>query len=754
MRHSTNPLRVLYLLGCNEGPSKRYRVFNHIEALKSAGHHAEWIWDIHPQAHDADYIASFSIVVNFRGGYGERAGRFFDLVKSLGVPLVYDVDDLVFDPSMAEQIDVYRRMSAQDQSEYVGGMRAISRALLSAQYTTTSTSFLANYLENYSRMNAWVVPFGVNDRQIEIAEAVEKPNGGPRFIGYLSGTRTHQKDFSEAADAVARILREYDDVYLKLVGYLDTEELLPGLEHKIHRVEFMGWEDLVLETASLYMNLAPFEANSPFCHAKSQLKFVEAALCGVPTVASPMPSFAESINHGVSGVLASTSSQWYRAMKSLLDDSDLRDRMGQEAHRTCMSRFTPRAIGARLVEVYREIIAQHETGQNGSAPAHRHNLTKISGLSITWIIPQPFEGSGGHRNIFRAIRYLGEFGHACRVHVIPDNNRFASGEDIAAFISREFFDIGAEVILGTDHVDHCDIMVSTFWTTAYVAKASEHKAAVQVYFLQDFEPMFYPMSTEYVRAMATYDFGFYFITSGPWPLRMLAATVGEKRGDFFRFPIDRNIYYPAAQKPVRRVAYFARPHMPRRCYPLGVAALALVKQTHPDVEIVFYGDNSESYSDVPFEFTNLGMTDTIQELGDLYRSATVGLCFSTTNPSLVPYEMMACGCPVVDLASNGNVVNYQSTENAVLVDPTPEAIADGVRSVLDSEERRSRLSESGIGLAEQFPTELEMAQLIESYMLQELQRVREQTPLNDKLRSTRLESPKRKTRARKTLAST
>ena len=36
-------MRVLYILGCNEGPSKRYRVFNHIEALKAAGHHAEWI---------------------------------------------------------------------------------------------------------------------------------------------------------------------------------------------------------------------------------------------------------------------------------------------------------------------------------------------------------------------------------------------------------------------------------------------------------------------------------------------------------------------------------------------------------------------------------------------------------------------------------------------------------------------------------------------------------------------------------------
>lgn len=736
-------MRVLYLLGCNEGPSKRYRVFNHIEALKAAGFHAEWIWDIHPQVRDRDFISSFSIVVNFRGGFNDRSGPFFDLVKSLGIPLVYDIDDLVFDPSTVDKIDVYRRMDPSSQDAYLAGMRSISRALLSSQYITTSTSYLARYLEKYSQLKTWVIPFGVNERQIFVAESTETKTDSPRFIGYLSGTNTHQKDFEEATPALRRILNEYDDVYLKLVGYLDTDELLPGLDDKIYRVDFMGWEDLIIETSSLHFNIAPFEAESPFCQAKSQLKFVEAALCGVPTIASPMPSFAESIRNGISGFLASDTDQWYQAMKLLLDAPGLRDRMGKEAHRACMSRFAPQMIGRRLVEVYGQIIEEHQLNRTVTASSDRHNLSKASGLSITWIIPQPFEGSGGHRNIFRAIRYLGEFGHSCRVHVVPDNHRFSNGTEIADFIAREFFDIGADVILGSDNMDHCDVMISTFWTTAYVAKANEEKAALQVYFLQDFEPMFYPMGTEYVRAMATYDFGFHFITSGPWPLQMLAATVGEKRGDYFRFPIDRNIYYPDSKNdgpPV--VAYFARPHMPRRCYPLGVAALAMVKKTHPDVEIVFYGDKAEAYSDVPFEFTNLGMTDTIQELGDLYRRATVGLCFSTTNPSLVPFEMMACGCPVVDLSANGNVVNYESEENVTLVDPTPEAIADGIRKVLDDPKRRESLRQNGIQLARQFPTELEMAQLIERYIKDELDRVRGQNdvPLAQKYKAPGLES--------------
>ncbi|MDX2335353.1 glycosyltransferase family 4 protein [Brevundimonas vesicularis] len=719
-------MRVLYILGCNEGPSKRYRVFNHIEALKAAGHHAEWIWDIHPERLDSEYISSFSIVINFRGGYNERSGQLFNFVKSFGIPLVYDVDDLVFDASAVDQIDVYRRMTPAEQQEYLSGIRSISRAMKSAEYHTTSTSFLASYIERYTGKDAWVIPFGLNDRQVEIAALTNPPCDSPRFIGYLSGTKTHQKDFAEAAPAVARILKEYDDVYLKVVGFLDTEKLLPGLEDKIVKVDLLNWEDLVLETASLWINLAPFEIDSLFCHAKSQLKFVEAALSRVPTIASPVPSFAESITSGLNGILARTEAEWHQALSTLLDNHDLHEQMSREAHRAALSRFSPQAIGHRLVEVYQDIIQQHEVKRSVSAPKDRHGLRKVGGLSITWIIPQPFEASGGHRNIFRAIRYLGEFGHTCKVHILPDNHRFSNGAEVAEFITLEFFNLYADVILGVEDIGNCDILVSTFWTTAYVSKDNSEKAALQVYFLQDFEPMFYPMGTEYVRAMASYDFGFHFITSGPWPLKMLAATVGEKEGDFFRFPIDRQIYYPdiIGHGSRMKVAFFARPHMPRRCYPLGVAALALVKKIHPDVEIVFYGDKGEAYSDVPFEFTNLGMTETIEELGDLYRTSTVGLCFSTTNPSLVPFEMMACGCPVVDLSANGNVVNYDNADNAVLVDPTPEAIAAGICSVLEDEDLRQRLSANGIELAAQFPTEVEMAKLIEGYMKSALDKKR------------------------------
>jgi glycosyltransferase involved in cell wall biosynthesis len=717
-------MKVLYLLGCNEGPSKRYRVFNHIEALNAQGVEANWVWDIDPEITDEVYLATFSIIVVFRSGYNDRVKELFNTVRKLNIPIVYDIDDLVFDPSVVDQVDAYRKMSTADKKGYLEGIESLSAAMMACQYVTTSTSFLANYIRKFSQKPVYQIPFGVNERQVEIAKASDPWEGGPRFIGYLSGTKTHQRDFEEAAEAMRRILTEYDDVYLKLIGYLDVEKHLPGLSHKIVHLDFMSWEDLLIESMSLYINIAPFEQDSLFCQAKSNLKFVETALCGVPTIASPIPSFVDAIEDGVNGFIAGTTDEWYSAFQALLDDSALRTRVGEEAYLTCARNYFPKRIGQSLIRTYEQITKIHHGEIKGPADelaAGRSLAAKKNGLRITWVIPQPFEGSGGHRNIFRAIRYLAEFGHNCSIYVLPDNHRFANGAEIDAFIAREFFDVKADqVVLGTDDIEKCDVLICTYWTTAYVIKEQQHKSRLQVYFLQDFEPMFFPMGTDYVRAMETYSFGFYPITSGPWPLRMLNEEFGITEGSFFRFPIDRGIYFPRSsgeKKGAKRVVFFARPDMPRRCYPLGVAALALVNAARPDVEIVFYGDKSEKFTGVPFEFTNVGMTDTIAELGDLYRSGDVGLCFSTTNPSLVPFEMMACGCPVVDLDVNGNVINYGSSDNCVLVRPNPEAIANGILKILDDEALATRLTANGIEFAKAFPSEIEMVRTIEGFIL-------------------------------------
>ena len=68
---------------------------------------------------------------------------------------------------------------------------------------------------------------------------------------------------------------------------------------------------------------------------------------------------------------------------------------------------------------------------------------------------------------------------------------------------------------------------------------------------------------------------------------------------------------------------------------------------------------------------------------------------SLTNLSLLPLELMACGCPVV--SNNGANVEWllKHGENALLSDPSPAALADNVVAVLEDAALRKKIVEGG-----------------------------------------------------------
>jgi glycosyltransferase involved in cell wall biosynthesis len=72
---------------------------------------------------------------------------------------------------------------------------------------------------------------------------------------------------------------------------------------------------------------------------------------------------------------------------------------------------------------------------------------------------------------------------------------------------------------------------------------------------------------------------------------------------------------------------------------------------------------------------------------------------SHTNLSLLPLELMACGCAVVS-NSGPNVEWLLNDQVAQLAPPTPEDLADSVLTLLRDDQLRARKIEAGAALAE------------------------------------------------------
>ncbi len=311
-------------------------------------------------------------------------------------------------------------------------------------------------------------------------------------------------------------------------------------------------------------------------------------------------------------------------------------------------------------------------------------------LRIAWLILWPIIGSGGFHNIFRTINLLASFGHEnilyLHPHGLPPEDRDRPG----LFIQRHFGPLFAHVQPWPEVIDEVDVALATQWSSFELLDRCAPGVA-KAYFVQDYEPFFMPMSYAYLQAEATYRAGVPCITLGHW----LATFLKEKYGAEtypFDFGVDHHLYYPRPElRPDRpRILFYARPSTPRRCFELGVDALARVHERHPEAEIVLFGDHDLSRHSVPFPFRDEGILDH-GRLAELYASATVGLVLSSTNPSLMPLEMMASECAVVDLDLPPNHFLLQHEETALLAPPTPEGLADAVCRLLEEEALRSRI---------------------------------------------------------------
>jgi glycosyltransferase involved in cell wall biosynthesis len=331
-----------------------------------------------------------------------------------------------------------------------------------------------------------------------------------------------------------------------------------------------------------------------------------------------------------------------------------------------------------------DMVASGTVVESATAPGGR-----FTPLTIHWLVSEPIAGSGGHAGIFRMIRHLVDFGHVCHVHVVPIHfmHRYSPAQ-IEHWVNEQFIPTGAIYHQWSGQIGPADATVATFWRTVPLLLQLPMPGR-RYYFVQDFEPYFYPVGTEYIQAENSYRQGLHCLTLGPWLAKLMREQYGAQ-ADHFDFSVDTDIYHPAAvARPAHpRVAFYARPSTPRRAYELGLEALRLVKQRSPGVEIVFYG--AESVPPPSFSYTNAGLLNP-WELATLFASCDVGLVFSTTNPSFVPFEMMACRCAVVDLASERVVGLLEDGTNCRLAEPTPESVAATVLDLVWNKELRAAI---------------------------------------------------------------
>lgn len=300
--------------------------------------------------------------------------------------------------------------------------------------------------------------------------------------------------------------------------------------------------------------------------------------------------------------------------------------------------------------------------------------------TFNWVVPPLISGSGGHNDIFRTISHLESRGHRCRIYFHDPRATTTFAELRAAMGS--YPDVAAELHADTAAMAPCDAIFATSWKTAYPVFAYA-AAARKFYFVQDFEPWFEPAGTNSTLAANTYRFGLHGLTLGSWLAEKLAAEFGM-RCDAFEFGVDAALYTLRPGAPRRKVLFYARPSTPRRGFELGVLALSRFHAEHPEYSLELVGGEIDQYA-LPFACSQHGILDP-PALAALYNECAAGLVLSLTNMSLLPLEMLACGClPVSNDAQHTRQVAF--AQQLYYGAPTPQRLAAALHDAVTAGEQ-------------------------------------------------------------------
>ena len=672
---------ILFINGCGLKHPERYRVDNQMEQLEACGMSVEKVFYTFVKPEMLKY---YRAVVIFRCPITQDVKDLIEKAHYYNKKVFYDVDDLVIDKKYTDKIEYVQRMSQEERKEYDDGVVRMGETMKMCDYCITTTPALARELRKYGKevyVNKNVASEKLVKLSLDALKGVMKDEDRIR-IGYLSGSITHNPDFEMVKPALIKIMDEFPQVDLVLMGYLDLPKDLARFGDRIIQQPFRDWEELPKVIAGLDINLAPIE-ETIFNEAKSENKWTEASLCKVVTVASDFGAFHEMIEDGKTGVLCKNNENWYEKIRRLIEDEELRRRIAEKAHEKVMKEYVTTYSGRGIAEFIKSKLAQN----------------------IAFVLPST-NISGGVNVVLKHCDILRRNGWD--VMVI---NMDASDENIVSE------DGEVNVVSGVKHdvSTNFDEMVATLFTTLkYVREYPRVKE--RSYLVQNFETDFNDFGSLMKReANATYFAdGVNYITISEWCKKWLEKDFGKK-AKFAPNGIDIKKFEYHERKFGEKVKILIEGNSDDYYKNVDESFRVVEKLDPVKYEIAYLSYQGEPkkwykvdkfYHRVPHD-----------EVGKIYSECDILLKTSILESfSYPPLEMMATGGYVVAVPNEGNREYLKDGENCLFYEQgNIEEAVKKIERIVNDGKLREKLAQNGRKTAEERDWEKIEKKVLELY---------------------------------------
>jgi glycosyltransferase involved in cell wall biosynthesis len=272
------------------------------------------------------------------------------IVHSLrGVPIIMDFDDAIWELNLPRSAHPIAARLLKDPTKCWRTMRRAACVIAGSEYLAARAREVNSKVE--------VVPTVVSSKTWTPwpRRLKGEPRGsGPPRIGWV-GTHTTAHQLELVEPALHQLRAEGHDFEVHVVGAAADFEL------RTVEVQARPWrlDQEIQEFQRIDIGLAPMHGE-PLYQGKCGFKQLQYMAVGAPFVSSWVGGARDFVVDGENGLVAHTTDDWYRHLRSLLESQELRSRLSQNGRTLVETEYCIEAQGPRVAQFVEEAFQPRE----------------------------------------------------------------------------------------------------------------------------------------------------------------------------------------------------------------------------------------------------------------------------------------------------------------------------------------------------------------------------------------------------------
>lgn len=341
-----------------EGPSSRFRIYQYLPHLKNLGIHCQVRPFMSSRFYEVAYhpgklglkliflimstlnrildlfrTMKYDIVVIHREAFPFGPPIFEWIVaKLIKKPCIYDFDDAIY----LKETSPYNKII-----DFLKTPSKTAEIIKMCKHTIAGNSYLENYAKNFTN-KVTVIPTPIDTEKYSPQAKANKPD--TIVVGWI-GSHTTARYLLPLRSAFSKLKTNNPQLEIKLVG-------LGALGSHFPEANCIDWklDDEISVLRSFDMGIMPLP-DDEWTRGKCGFKLIQYMAIAIPVICSPVGANKEIVIDGYNGIFAESEEEWIRAIQKLIDDKELRERMGRNGRDTVDEKYSLKVMAPLFEDV-------------------------------------------------------------------------------------------------------------------------------------------------------------------------------------------------------------------------------------------------------------------------------------------------------------------------------------------------------------------------------------------------------------------